>query len=257
MTEWILDEELPRCGCCGDLMDTADQIDFAFDMPDVAHEPDAEVEEVTSRLVRVRGAGGFVRCVMPVALTGDVRLWLGVWVRVSDTDFDYVVTVWSKEEYRELAVQGTLANLVMPWGYEIREAPLTATVREASQLPHADTSEHPMLHRVLTEVWNRDAVLSRFADAVPVSFREHIGDHWAIERSSGLSARKVGRTVEFSSRFRTVLIDQFNDEAGRSVDEFLKVILAGGPEGRRCRTSRCLWSARVTSFGTRGGWRPL
>ncbi|SMC73664.1 DUF2199 domain-containing protein [Kibdelosporangium aridum] len=220
-----------RCGCCGELIETTGQIDFGFDLPDVAYDKsDTEVEKVNLRLVRVDGEGGFVRCVMPVALTDDLRLVLGVWVRVSDADFEHVVSVWSEQAYQDLVVQGTLANMIRPWGHEIYEAPLTAAVHEADKIPVVDASEHPVLHRVLTETWERDHVLSYFADALPVSFQERIGEHWSIERSAGLSARVDDHTVRFAGRYRTVLIDQFDDRAGRSVDEFLDVLLDGGPQ---------------------------
>jgi hypothetical protein len=219
------------CGCCGQPVETTDQIDFGFHLPDVAADkPDDEVERINRRLVRVHGEGAFIRCVMPVALSGDLRMVLGVWVEVSDADFDHAVAVWNDAAYQDLVVRGTFANMIKPWDHDIYRAPLTASVGDPEELPHVVASDHPMLHRVLTETWDRDHVLSRFADALPVSFQEQVGEHWSVERTAGLSAQRVDGTVRFMGPGRTVLIDQYRDRGERSVDEFLDAMLQGVPD---------------------------
>nr|WP_225953253.1 DUF2199 domain-containing protein [Kibdelosporangium phytohabitans] len=220
-----------RCGCCGHAVTTSGQIDFRLYRPEAAIDmPQDAVHGVKPGLLRVDGVGAFVRCLLPIALTEDVTMVFGAWMKVSDADLDHAASVWDADAYEDLVLHGTFANVIKPWGEEIFDAPLTAVVRNAAEIPYIDASDHPLLHRVLTETWNRDYVLSFFGVALPVTFRESIGGNWSVERTAGMTARVESGTLTFTGNGRTVHIDQFSDRRDRPAEDFLNALLDGAPE---------------------------
>jgi hypothetical protein len=151
-------------------------------------------------------------------------------MKISDADLERAASVWNEDAYQDLVLQGTFANVIKPWGEEILDAPLTAVVRNADEIPYIDSSDHSLLHRVLTETWNRDYVLSFVGVALPVTFRESIGGDWSLERTAGLGARVDGETLTFTGPGRTVHVDQYTDDLDRTTEQFLNDLLVGAPE---------------------------
>lgn len=265
ITQWAFDvdgwrEALPwqqwkpdRCSCCGEVITTTGQIDFRMYRPEVAlHLPDDAVHSVTPGLLAVDGEGAFARCLLPIALSQGVSMVFAAWMKISDADLERAAAAWHEDAYQDLVLQGRFANVIKPWGEEILGAPLTAVVRDADEIPYADTSDHSLLSRVLTETWNRDYVLSYVGVALPVTFRESIGGDWSLERTAGLAARVDGGTVTFTGKGRTVHIDQYTDELGRTTEQFLADLLDGAPEVSAGQSSRqetgvelryCFWLA--------------
>nr|WP_052477736.1 DUF2199 domain-containing protein [Kibdelosporangium sp. MJ126-NF4]CEL13622.1 hypothetical protein [Kibdelosporangium sp. MJ126-NF4]CTQ99308.1 hypothetical protein [Kibdelosporangium sp. MJ126-NF4] len=273
MTQWMFGEDgwreaVPwhrwtpeRCGCCGQHIPTTDQIDFRLYRPEVAiDKPKEDVHGVNPGLLRVDGEGAFARCLLPIALSEGVTMVFGAWMKISDEDLDRAAAVWNEDAYQDLVLHGTFANVIKPWGEEIFDAPLTAVVRNVTEIPYITASDHPLLHRVLAETWNRDYVLGFFSVALPVSFRESVGGDWSIERTAGLTARVEGSTLTFSGPGRTVHIDQFADRRDRSAEEFLDVLLEGAPEVSVGQSSRqemgvevryCFWLANTVDGNRR------
>ncbi|WP_143230803.1 DUF2199 domain-containing protein [Actinosynnema sp. ALI-1.44] len=267
ITQWAFErdgwrEALPwrpwtpeRCNCCGQTITTSGQIDFRLYRPEVAIDmPRDAVHAVNPGLLRVDGVGAFARCLLPIALTEGVTMVFGAWMKISDADLERAASVWHEDAYKDLVLQGTFANVIKPWGEEILDAPLTAVVRNVDEIPYVDASDHPLLHRMLTEPWNRDYVLGFFGVALPVTFRESIGGDWTIERTAGLAARVEGTTLTFTGPGRTVHIDQFTAGRDRPAEEFLNTLLKGAPDVPVSQSSRqetgvevryCFWLANT------------
>ncbi|MCX5208663.1 DUF2199 domain-containing protein [Kitasatospora sp. NBC_00240] len=221
----------PTCSCCGAPVPDEERIDARFGLPDAALDvPEETRHEVgVGALLRVDGVGSFIRCLLPVRLTGGTELVVGTWLRISDDDLDHAHRIWEDPAYRELVLRGTMANAIKPWGDELRDAPATIVVRNPDEIPYVEDSDDDLLRRILTTTWGRDDVLCCLAHPLPVPVRTPLNEHWSIERASGLSARVVDGTHRFLAPGRTVHADVFADQSRRSPKEFLAALLSGAP----------------------------
>jgi hypothetical protein len=222
------------CTCCGAPIADTDRIDVRFGLPDVAFELPESDRELSNGggLLRLAGGGTYVRCLLPVRLTGDLEFVLGTWMRIDESDFEHAREVWETPAYAGLVVAGTLANAIRPWGDELLGAPATALVRSRDQIPWVDSSASAdgLLNRILQDTWQRDEVLRCFGHPLPVAIRTPLDRQWSVERSAGLSGRVVDGTSEFSGPDRAVYIDRLNDDRDRTPEEFLAALLEGAPE---------------------------
>jgi hypothetical protein len=195
---------MPGCGCCGaTLPDEPDSIRLRIALPDAAHETPHST--LPDGAVLVDGAA-YVRCLLPVALSGGLELVLGTWLRTGDS---------------------TLANDIDP--FDLLGAQVTTTVRQADEPPWVDGSADEGVREVLTEEWDRDEVLRHVEHALPVAVRTRISDEWLLERTAGLDSRVVDGTMRFAGPGRTVYADQLVDEQVRTPEEFLGDLIAEAP----------------------------
>ncbi|MER5204893.1 DUF2199 domain-containing protein [Streptomyces sp. NPDC002825] len=83
------------CSCCGEPLVDERRIDVRFGLPDVAFELPEEARRSPgpSALLALDGAGFFVRCLLPVRLTGDTELVLGAWMEVDEETFRHAAAV--------------------------------------------------------------------------------------------------------------------------------------------------------------------
>jgi hypothetical protein len=168
------------------------RIDFGFRLPDAAFDrPESDLTRLRKGLVRVAGEGCFLRCLLPVRLTGGVELCLGI--EIPEEDLLRGDAVWDDPAYAGFTAAGRVANLVKPWGEEILGAELFVDVRDVDELPVARSFPHPVLSKVIGEEWDRDRVLSRFGHALPLPVRVALDDSWLIERTAGMEARSLCR----------------------------------------------------------------
>jgi len=113
------------CECCGTALTETDRIDFGFRLPDaVLDRPESDLTRLRKGLLRVADTGCFLRCLLPVRLTGGVELCLGVWIEIPERDLLHADEVWNDPSYAEFTTTGRLANLVRPWGEDILGAEL-------------------------------------------------------------------------------------------------------------------------------------
>ncbi|MFI6321025.1 DUF2199 domain-containing protein [Nonomuraea sp. NPDC050556] len=219
------------CSCCGAPLPDTDQIDVRFGLPDVALAlPDTARHSVNSSLLRVDGHGCFIRCLLPVHLSGELTLMLGTWMRIGADDLERTHAVWDEPAYADLVLSGTLANAIEPWGEELLGADLTAVVRNEDEIPYADASNNPLLSQVMHTVWNRDDVLRCFGHALPVSVRTWLDERWSIERSAGMSARVVDGAAQFTGLGRAAHVKLRNAlHSGWTPMEFLAALTKGAP----------------------------
>ncbi len=182
-------------------------------------------------LQRLEGVGAFVRCLMPVSLSGGGSVTYSVWLRVDDDQLREANRVWTTDEYQDLILYGTVANTVKPWEGLLGESARTE-VRDTETLPYLVAAEGSLLSRILSEPWDRDDVLSRIAHGLPVPVRQQITDIWSVERTAGLAPRVRDGVTRFIGPGRTVQIEAFDHPAGTTPAEAIARMTEGSPRQR-------------------------
>jgi hypothetical protein len=114
-----------------------------------------------SVMMQIPDVGPFVRCLLPVKLSGGFTVTFGVWVAVQPEDLQRAFQIWWEPEYPELTFSGWLANRLPLWG--CLASPVDALVRDVDQTPYVTKSGNPDLARVLTE-WAHEDVLAALPD---------------------------------------------------------------------------------------------
>lgn len=190
------------CQCCGTVPpDDPPLVHLRFGLPDAARSA-AHEEPPDGRLML--GDDAFTPCRLPVDLGAGLTVVFGTWLRVADS---------------------TLANDILP--FDLLGAPVTTAMRNG--LPWVTGSPDPRVAEVLTGSWERNAVLSQFAMALPVTIQESVSDEWRVERTAGLAARVTDGMLQFGGHGRTVYVEQLVDEAVRAPEEFLGDLIASAP----------------------------
>jgi hypothetical protein len=115
----------------------------------------------SSVMMQVPSVGAFVRALLPIALTGAHTVTYGVWVAIGPRQLQRVFAIWWAPEYKDLRLDGFLANSIRPWG--LLAAPVSLAVRDPQQTPYCSASTDQQLSRVLSERWPHEDIL----DALP------------------------------------------------------------------------------------------
>lgn len=201
--------------------------DAVFDIPEPQRR---ETVRGNDFLLREERAGRFVRCLLPVSMTGGVTVTFGAWVRVDEATFDRIGTAWQSPSYPRLRFTGTFANAIRPWGSELLGAPVSAAVRDEDALPYvvADSSA-PLLSAVVTDTWDRDRVLSSLWQALPVTVEHRVTRKWSVRRTAGMRAMLHEGTMRFVGPGRTVIVDAFNVPAGERAEDLAASMFADAP----------------------------
>ncbi|MFG2750996.1 DUF2199 domain-containing protein [Streptomyces xanthophaeus] len=224
---------LTSCSCCGDPLPDERRIDVGFNLPDVARTaPEGARHSLGPRaLIRVDGVGSFIRCLLPVRLTHETELVLGIWLEVDEATLQQADDLWDDPGYADLSFTGRFANKVRPWGDDLLGAPFTARVTVPGELPYLVAGHAPAAARVLEDTWDRDHVLSRFPHELPVDVRTGLGDRWTIVRTAGLTARFADGADRFAGPDRSAAVYLCtDDEPGRPPADFLSALLDGAPD---------------------------
>ncbi len=96
-------------------------------------------------MMQVPDAGPFVRCLLPVHLTGGFTLTFGVWLAVHPDDLQHAFRVWWEPEYRELELDALLANRLPVWVcWEHRHEPKSKTRTKRPTSAKASTTVSPV-----------------------------------------------------------------------------------------------------------------
>lgn len=212
-----------HCGCCGGEITSTDRIDYRLNRPDpLIGLPGEQLAAPTGGLLAGPDGDSYLRCLLPVRLTGGVELVFGAWMQISKVDAMYAHAVWDNDsEYKNLRVSGTFANFIAPW--DLVGTPVEAAVLNADELPYY--TSHPLLEHE----WDRDEVLTHIRHPLPIPIRETLAEVWTIERTEGMRCVVEDRTVWFSSPGRRVGLDVYADRAHRSVSDFLAAVIDGYP----------------------------
>lgn len=177
------------------------------------------------------GIGSFVRCLLPIRLTGGGKVTYSAWVSVSAEQFAHAREVWQTADYAHLTLTGEMANAIKPWP-EMYGEPVTAEVRDVDDLPYLAGREGTLLWRVLNEEWDRDDVLSRIPHALPTTVRERVTAEWSLLRTAGLAPRRRGDEFRFVGPGRTVILDMYTTPAEAGADGAIALLTEGAPTRR-------------------------
>lgn len=237
---------MPDCPCCGGALSP---VDFAVrsTWPDPMLALLPEERDATwgnEHLRAAEGIGAFVRCLMPVRLTGGGTLEYSVWLRVTVEALRHASTIWEAPEYADLRLEGTVANAIKPWD-DMLGAPARAEVRDPESIPWLVADEGTLMHRVLHDEWDRDDVLSRLTYALPTPVRQRITEHWSLERSAGLELRHHEDRIYFAGPGRTVHLDPLVTPPETAPDEVIRELTADAPH-----------EGELTEPGRHAFWRP-
>lgn len=155
-----------QCGMCGrDVGDHDRNIRFTLPEP-VLSSPEQDRapgswlshgDAAGSVMMQVPSVGAFVRALLLVRLSGGHTLTYGLWVGIHPDDLQRAFAVSWEPEYKNLRLDGFLANSVKPWG--MLAAPVTLTVLDPDHTPYCTASPDPVLSRVLASEWPHDEVL--------------------------------------------------------------------------------------------------
>jgi hypothetical protein len=153
------------CACCGETLHD-DHIAWNITLPQPIAElgrrqMDARITTQTDMLLVARGVGNFFRVILPIPMDTGREATVGVWISVGPADVDRVISAahGPGEEWGKLSYSGVIANGVEPWAGIYRAPATVAVIGQDSaedgvlKVPRVVASEHPLLHRVLTESW--------------------------------------------------------------------------------------------------------
>lgn len=162
--------EVPSTTCptCGRTLDAHNQ-HVRFQLPDPVLAIPAE-ERATRTwdnevMMQVEDLGAFVRCLLPVSLEDGYRLTFGLWLAVPPAEMHRALNEWWAPSYKDLVLDGFVANDVQPWG--LLRKPARAVVRNPDETPYLDNSEDHVMAHVLADTWPHDFVMA----ALPASLR--------------------------------------------------------------------------------------
>ncbi|MET8152992.1 DUF2199 domain-containing protein [Actinoplanes sp. NPDC049668] len=226
-------EHLPDCPCCGGALSPVD-LAIRSAWPDAMlalSEPEREATWGNHHLRQADGIGAFVRCLMPVRLTGGGSIEFSVWLRVDPDSLRHAHEVWETPAYADLRLEGTVSNGIQPWN-DLLGAPGRAEVRELESIPYLVADEGTTLHRILHEEWDRDLVLSRLTPALPTPVRQRITERWSLERSAGLELRWHENRLYFAGPGRTVHLDSLGPPPGLSTADVITALTEDAPRDR-------------------------
>jgi hypothetical protein len=111
-------------------------------------------------MMQVPGVGAFVRCLLPVHLTGGFTVTFGIWLAVHPDELQRVFRVWWEPDYIDLVLDGWLANDLPVWG--LLATPARARVRDPDQTPYVAETHDAALSKVLTDEWPHEELLAAF-----------------------------------------------------------------------------------------------
>ena len=111
-----------------------------------------------SVMMEVPDVGTFVRCLLPVRLTGGFTVTFGLWLAVHPDVLQQAFRVWWEPAYQDLVLDGYLANSLPVW--DLLAAPARARVRDENHTPYVDESPDVVLRRVLADEWPHEELLA-------------------------------------------------------------------------------------------------
>ena len=155
-----------RCDLCGQPADDHDRhVRFRTPQPVLAagEIPASDVwmtdvDADGSVMMQVNHIGAFVRALLPVHLAAGHTITYGVWVGINPNDLRHVFETWWSPRYKDLVLDGFLANTIPPWG--LLAAPVQLRVRDPEQTPYCVDSADDRLRSVLKDDWDHELVLS-------------------------------------------------------------------------------------------------
>lgn len=114
-------------------------------------------------LLMVQGVGAFVRVLIDIRLKGGRQTNIRTWLAIDPNRMREVYDRWEDPSYRDLVLDGYLANSIPPWGRAVLGAPATARVRSVDEIPHIEASPNGVLAEILTTDWDHEFFMAPYA----------------------------------------------------------------------------------------------
>jgi hypothetical protein len=153
------------CDCCGIAPGVDGKpLSITFELPDVYHEIPPELLDVWGEdpFLAIKTIGFFVRVIVPVKLDGGFAANIGTWLEVRDEDFRTAWQTWNAPEYKDLEIEGYLANIIEPWT-QFPHALVKATVVREDEVPVITSATHPDVQKFLETEWKHAWVFEPYA----------------------------------------------------------------------------------------------
>jgi hypothetical protein len=154
------------CACCGIAPGPNGQpLSVTFEQPDVVFQIEPELLQTwgADPFIAVKDVGFFIRVILPLRLSDGFAVDFGTWLEVHSDTFKEAWKAWNFPEYKDLVVEGYLANTIAPLG-EFPFALTKAVVRAMDEVPYVDTSASPEIIEMLARTWPHAEILQPFAD---------------------------------------------------------------------------------------------
>jgi hypothetical protein len=154
------------CACCGIAPGVGGKpLAVTFEEPDVIHDIHPELLQVWGGdpFAVIKDVGFFVRVVLPIKLSDGFAVDFGTWLEVSSEDFRKAWQTWNFPEYKDLVIEGYLANVIAPWP-EFPHALVKASVRDLDEVPVVTSSSHGDVMAIMNIEWPHARILTPYAD---------------------------------------------------------------------------------------------
>jgi hypothetical protein len=142
-------------------------LSVTFEQPDVYYDIHPELLDTWGGdpFLAIKTVGFFVRVVLPIKCTDDFAVDFGTWLEVSDESFRTAWLNWNTPEYKDLVLEGYLANAVAPWP-EFPHSMVTATVRDPNEVPVVTSASHGDIMALMRMEWPHARVLAPYVDVL-------------------------------------------------------------------------------------------
>jgi hypothetical protein len=154
------------CACCGIAPGVGGKpLSVTFEQPDVVNEIHPELLDTWGGdpFLAIKNVGFFVRVVLPIKLSDGFAVDFGTWLEVPSEDFRTAWQTWNMPEYKDLVLEGYLANVIAPWP-EFPHALVKATVRDLDEVPIVTSSGSGDLMAVMMVEWPHARILTPYAE---------------------------------------------------------------------------------------------
>jgi hypothetical protein len=154
------------CECCGIASNAHGRpLSVTFEQPDVVFDIEPELLETWGGdpFLAIKNVGFFVRVILPVRLTDGFAVDFGTWLEVYNEDFKNAWQTWNFPEYKDLVLEGYVANKIEPWG-KLPHGMVKAAVRDMEQVPYINSAENPDIARIIGDVWPHADVLKSYSE---------------------------------------------------------------------------------------------
>lgn len=154
------------CSCCGIAPGPGGApLSVTFEKPDVFFDIHPALLDTwgDDPFLALKNVGFFVRVVLPIKLADGFAVDFGTWLEVDADDFRNAWRAWNFPEYKDLALQGYLANVIAPWP-AFPHALVTATVRSVDEVPVVTWADHPDVMTMLQMTWPHARILTPYAE---------------------------------------------------------------------------------------------
>lgn len=156
------------CSCCGIAPDPNGRpLSVTFEQPDVVFDIEPELLDTWGGdpFLAIKSVGFFVRVILPVRLTDGYSVDFGTWLEVYNEDFRQAWQTWNFPEYKDLVLEGYIANKIEPWG-KLPHALVKATVRDMQQVPFVASCDNPEIAKIIGDRWPHADVLKPYIEVL-------------------------------------------------------------------------------------------